>query len=304
LASAKTRIIEHLFNARWDPDTGILSRPLVTLLDVSEEIRADNAAHPGEPPLSDRNPANFFKDFIRNKRSANQNWPPSVLERGFTGRQVTGKNACFEFVPRVEDQVDAFPLNAIPGPTETTIRHPIESASLPLASRRLGRNDEPWLVQVLVRLRVIETHLALFSARQVVQVDHLQMSVKLSMAEIDALFLAIEVNREGEHQEVIISCEAKGLRDDILEDQLLNQVRATFGMEGVTQSLVIPIAVKAIAPSLVHVVEFDAVARDAVTSTEGLTIASEAVYEFVPPIPGIGTMRQLLGRGGRMAGGL
>jgi hypothetical protein len=240
LSSRKTDIIERLFLKRWDSTTTSLSNPIVTLEDVSEAIREHNAANPAARLMSDRNPANFFKDFIRVKERANANWPKSILDRGYTARQVTGGNLCFEFVPLAPGQSVPFPFNTVPPPTEHTPRHRIESASLPLASRRLGRRDESWLVQVLIRLRVIETHLALFSTRTFVQIDHLQMSVKLTISEIDALFLGIEQLKSGSTREVLISCEAKGLRDDILEDQVLRQVQAIFSMRDVAQDTVIP----------------------------------------------------------------
>lgn len=255
MSSAKPEVIERLFEKRWQPATRSLTQTLVTLNEVSEALREHNAAVPSRT-LSDRNPANFFKDFIRNKQAANRNWPASVLGRGYTARQVTGGNACFEFVP--------------------------------LASRRLGRSDEPWLIQVLVRLRVIETHLSLFSRRSILQVDHLQMSVKLARSEIDALFLAIEESGPGATREVIVSCEAKGRRDDILEDQVLRQVQAVFRMAGVTQDLALPIVVKTLGPSEIHVVEFEAVSRKDAEDLKSLVVASEAVYELVPPVPGIG----------------
>jgi hypothetical protein len=288
MSSAKTTIIEQLFEARWDEARQTLTNPVVTLGEVVTAIRSYNADHPRARPMSDRNPANFFKDFIRNKARANQNWPASVLARGVTARQVTGASACFEFVPLLQGQTVPFPLNLVPAPTATTPHHRVESVSLPLASRKLGRPDEPWLVQVLVRLRVIETHLSLYSDRRIVQIDHLQMSVKLARSEIDALFLAIEETGTGGTREIIVSCEAKGRRDDILEDQVMRQVQAVFGIPGITQDAVIPVVVKAIGRSRVHFVEFEAVSRASATDLQALAVASEAVYEFVPPIPGIG----------------
>ena len=277
-----------MFEARWNSQTGVLSNPLVTLTDVSTAIRQYNTEHASGRQLSDRNPANFFKDFIRNKSRANQNWPDVVFRAGYTGRQVTGGNACFEFVRLTPGQSTPFPLNVVPPPGPNTPLHRIESASLPLASRRLGRSDEPWLVQVLVRLRVIETHLSLFSARRILQIDHLQMSVKLAKSEIDALFLAIEETADGGTRELIVSCEAKGRRDDILEDQVLRQVAAVLGMSGVTQSMVLPIVIKALGPSEVHVIEFDAISRSDADAQQSLSVASEARYQFVPSVPGIG----------------
>ena len=152
MSSAKIHVIERIFNKRWDPSTRTLSQAIVSLDEVKHAIREHNATHPSSP-LSDKNPANFFKDFIRNRRRANANWPSSVLERGYSARQLTGETACFEFIPLAEAQADPFP-NKIPEPGTGDIVYKIESASLPLASRRLGRKDEPWLVQVLVRLRV------------------------------------------------------------------------------------------------------------------------------------------------------
>jgi len=285
LPSRKTRVIEALFSARWDPVTASLGSSVVTLDEVADAIRANNAAHPKEW-LNEKNTANFFKDFVRRKKSSNENWPRSVLARGYTGRQITGAGACFEFVSLAPGQRFPFP-GIVPDPTDDTPRHRIESASLPLASRRLGRRDEPWLVQVVVRLRVIETHLALYSQWQVVQVDHLQMSVKLGRTEIDALFLAI-VNGPDPSREIIVTCEAKGRNDDILEDQVLSQAQAVFTMPGVTQDIVIPMAVKAVGASALYLVEFGAVKRDDAPSIESLSLASSAVYEFVPPVPGIG----------------
>jgi hypothetical protein len=114
------------------------------------------------------------------------------------------------------------------------------------------------------------------------------MSVKLRRAEIDALFLAIEEVNGGRTQEVIVCCEAKGRSDDILQDQVLSQVEAVFGLTGITQDLVIPIAVKALAPSEVWVLEFETVSRPDANLRRPLTITSEAIYELVPPVPGIG----------------
>jgi len=166
----------------------------------------------------------------------------------------------------------------------------IESASLPLASRRLGRKDEPWLVQVLVLLRVIETHLSVHSTRRskVVQVDHLQMSVKQRKTEIDALFLVIEQDEGGTTHEIILCCEAKGRRDDKLEDQALRQAKAVFKMQGVSQDTVIPLVAKAIAPSKIYIVEFASLRREDAEKTRALTVASKAVYELLPAFPGIG----------------
>lgn len=279
----KTEIIQALFDARFDRVTKRLSSTVVTLEEVSAAIRANNLAHPDLAPMSTRNPANFFKDFIRKQEPANKNWPRGVFEAGYTAVQVTSEGRCFEFIPILPGQTIPFPRDVVPGPTDKTPHFKIESLSLPLASRRLGRTDEPWLVQVLVRLRVLEMHLAICSKRRIIQLDHLQTNVKLSGAEIDALFLAIEQDQ----QELIVCCEAKSRRDDIIASQILGEVKALFRTT-ITQDLILPVAVKAIGPSKIYVIEFEAVSRKDAESKRSLSVASTAVYDFVPSVPGIG----------------
>jgi hypothetical protein len=285
MATTKTHVIERIFLGRWQAEAQPLSQSLVTIEDIAAAIRTHNEQHPNDT-LSDRNPANFFKDFIRNRKSANANWPERVLAAGFTARQITGNNRAFEFVPLLGGQVEPFPETFVP--TADTPRREIETVSLPVASRRLGRSDESWLVQVLVRLRIIETHFSLYSPRRIVQLDHLQMSVKLRGSEIDALFLATEEVDGPRYDEIIVCCEAKGRRDDILEDQILRQVQAVFGIPGVTQDRAIAIAVKAIGPSEVFCVEFDVISRAEAPEIVSLTPVSQTLYVLRPPIPGIG----------------
>lgn len=279
--SAKTAVIEWIFHQRFDASAGILSGQVVTLDEVAAAIAELNRQ--GEKPLSVGNIANFFKDFIRNLTSANANWPLSVFKRGYTGRQETGSNACFRFVPVGAGQTSPFPSIIVPAALAERVR--VESASIPLAARRLGRPHETWLMQVLARLRVIETHFCLFSATSFQQIDHLQTGVKLGRrSEIDAVYLA---RMDDLDQGTLICCEAKGLRDDILPDQLIRQVRAMFAQD-TSPDGIIPVAAKIVGPSLVHVVEFHPVLRADADRIEVLTVASQAVYEFVPRIPGIG----------------
>ncbi|SRR6266567_397192 len=286
----KAAIIDGIFEQRWSPQTRVLSDPMVTLQDLSKAIQSYNASQK-QRPLSDRNPANFFKDFVRNKRRANKNWPKRILDAGFTARQVTGDGRCFEFVPLAGGQKEPFPSTTVPEPTENTPRFKVESISMPLASRRLGRTDEPWLIQVLVKLRIIETHLALFSSRKIIQLDHLQMNIKLSRSEIDALFLAIEQISEDVRREVLVTCEAKGKNDDILETQVLEQVRAAFRFRlasSVQAVDVLPMAIKAFAPSQIFVVEFGSMSQEQAETATSLEVASSAIYELTPQVPGIG----------------
>ena len=286
--SEKTTIIEALFDKRWKGPGKPLSGPIVTLDHVQKALTDHNRANPSHR-LSTRNPANFFKDFIRKRRSANANWPPSVLKRGFTARQVTGKGQCFEFVLLPPGQKEPFPAGAI-HPRKKTPTHDMQSASMPIASRRMGRRDEAWLIQVISRLHIIETHLALHGPATFLQVDLLQTNVKLARAEIDAVFLALEepVLTGQPPREAIITCEAKGLADDIIPDQVLAQVKAAFTMEGLTQDKIVPLAAKAVAPSTIHVVQFSSVSRKEAPLLSALSVQSDALYRLVPPVPGIG----------------
>lgn len=272
--SQKTKIIEDIFNSRWDAAAQTLHDTLVTMDDLE--------------PYWKGNRYGFFKDIVRKTKSANNIWPQSVLERGYTGRQEVGEGASFRFVPIPAGQTLAFISSQTLVPTDATPVHMIESTSLPLASRQLGRSDEPWLIQIAVRLRVIETHLALFSPRQFIHVDHLQMSVKVQPSEIDALFLATERIGETEQREVIVSCEAKSLRDDLIEEQLVRQIKTIFRQKAITQDIALPIALKAVGTSRIYVVEFDPVMRSDAAHLDALVVASEAVYHLKPAVPGIG----------------
>jgi len=200
---------------------------------------------------------------------------------------VTEKNACFEFVPLIAGQTEAFPPVNFAQPSASTPKYQIESVSLPLASRRLGRKDEPWLIQVITRLRIVESHFSLTSGRAIKQLDLLQMNVKLSGTEIDALFLAHEETAPGIIEEIIITCEAKTGRDDILEDQILKQAKAPFKMKQITQNHVIPLAVKCVAASQIFVVEFNELDRETHENVTSLSIASDSLFEIKPPVPGI-----------------
>jgi hypothetical protein len=86
----------------------------------------------------------------------------------------------------------------------------------------------------------------------------------------------------------LITCEAKHVGEDIIAEQVLQQVKAVFNLENVTQPFVIPLALKSISPSRIHIVEFVAVERAAAEELETLSVANHAVFELVPAVPGIG----------------
>lgn len=276
MPSDKTVVIEYLFDKHWDPVAQKLTKSVMSLSDVRDAIRHCNSAH--NIKLSELNPANFMKDIVRGS-SASKHWPAKVAALNFTGVQRTGAGDVFEFVPYISQQQEPFPdtFKAKPG----TPRVQVQSLSMPLSSKALGRSDEAWITQTAVGLRVVETHFALISKVPIAEITHLQMSVKLRQTEIDSLYLAI--CQDG--SKAIITCEAKQARERILEHQLVYQVQAAFKATDV--DLVIAIGLRAVKKVGLYLVEFEAVGRAAAENLTDLKIASEVVYELKPPVLGI-----------------
>jgi hypothetical protein len=279
MASEKTAVIDYLFFKYWDPKTKKLRKSVMSMTDVQEAIRHCNEKHGSN--LSDRNPANFMKDMIRGQ-GASRNWPDALKELRFTAVQRPGAGDVFEFISYKPRQTEPFPDSY--KPAESTPRFIVQSVSMPLAARELGRSDEPWLIQTAVNLRIVETHFAVVSKQPVAQLTHLQMSVKLRETEIDAIFLAICKTDEAEYR-AVVTCEAKQSSERILDHQIINQVRAAF--EETQVDVVIPIALRAVRGVGFYVVEFAAVSRSNAQSLEELIRAQEAVYELRPSVPGI-----------------
>ncbi|HEX3663124.1 MAG TPA: hypothetical protein VHU89_16930, partial [Acidobacteriaceae bacterium] len=164
--SQKPQVIERIYEQLLDPVTGRLTRSIVTNQDVAEAIVWCNE-HKGTK-LSDKNPANFMKDIIRGAGASGM-WPQSLHEKRVGGRQVTGDGNVFEFIPYEEGQKEPFPqLFAY---HEGVPEHELQSISMPLASKALGRNDETYLIQVAIKLALVETHFALFSDVKVVELN-------------------------------------------------------------------------------------------------------------------------------------
>lgn len=267
MASKKTEVIEKLFFGRYDPKTGSLSDNIVTLAQVSKAIREWGG------DLSDRNPANFMKDIVRSP-SRNRVFPDSVVKEGWTARQDPGKGRCFRFLELPHGQSTAFLTND-PASSLLASPHPVQSLSLPPASRTFGRADETWLTHVVTNLDVIHTHLGLHSPLELQGVELLQSNVKLGEAEIDALYLG--VLKDGTN--FLISCEMKGMREVLDEDQIERgaaRVAATSGAD-----FVVPMGVKTLAGGLVWIVEFG-------PDIPPLSKVSEGVYRLRPPVKGIG----------------
>lgn len=277
--SQKTKVIEHLFDKHWNEATGTLDRSLMSLDDVARAIRECNKVHGST--LSDRNPANFMKDLLRGA-NASKNWPASVAARHFTAIQRTGDGECFEFIPYRPGQAEPF-LDAF-GVRNDAPRFPVQSISIPLVTKTLGRSDETWLIQTAINLRVVETHFAVAPAFPLLELTHLQMGIKLRSTEIDALFLG-KAGDPKSPESVLVTCEAKQAKDPLIPSQIINQVQAAFAEAEV--EIVIPIGLRTIKGVGFYLTEFEAVKRADASALDELNLASDAIYELRPPVKGI-----------------
>lgn len=277
--SQKPKVIERVYEMLVDPVSGELTRTVVTNNDVSRAIEWCNANHGST--LSKNNPANFIKDVIRGP-NANQMWPEALKAKRVTARQVTGQGNIFQFVPYAHGQVDAFPdrFGFHPG----VPRHKVQTVSVPLATKALGRNDETYLIQVAAKLAIVETHFALYSPIHVLELHHLQIGIKLRLCEVDSMYSAKYRDAAGLPQDMIITAEAKKRGQRILEEQVIQQVRAAFGATPV--NLVVPIAMTS-AEKGIYVAEFKAVRREELDQFHELELATETLYELVPAVKGI-----------------
>jgi hypothetical protein len=277
----KSAVFEHMFLSRWDPATNSLVDALFTLGDVTKAIAECNQSD--GKTRSVKNAANFAKDYMRKRSAANQRWPDRIRRAGYTIRQVTGGGNCFQFIPIAPGELP-FPLM---GDAFNAQRLRVQSLSMPLASKSLGRDDETWLTQVAVKLHFIEAYFALSGTpRKVVEIDHLQMGAKLRLGEIDSIYRFIE-DREGARFEGLILLEAKGRKEDLGRDQLINCLKAGKSLLRGTPTVLLPMALKVIGNSEVHVMEFELVRKDEVDTKTELELRYEAVIQVVPPVPGV-----------------
>jgi hypothetical protein len=273
--SQKPVVIEWIYRSLADPVTGQLTRAVVTSDDILAGIAATGVG------LSRKNPANFIKDVIRG-HGASGMWPDYLKHLRIGGRQVTGDGNVFEFVPYEYDQTEPFPNRF--GYREGVVRHRLQSLSMPLASKALGRDDETYLIQVAAKLTVIESHFALESPLKVVELTHLQIGIKLRLTEVDSLYAAVLRHDDGTLEQIVVTVEAKKKRQRILEEQVMQQVKAAFSET--RTDLVVPIAMTAVENGI-YVAEFKAVARENLAAFAVLELEAEALYELTPRVPGI-----------------
>ncbi|WP_193727190.1 hypothetical protein [Burkholderia sp. BE17] len=277
--SQKPAVIDRIFDTLWDPVGQRLRRTVVTNEDVVTAI-AWCRANLGST-LSEKNPANFMKDIIRGSNASNM-WPDRLKARRYGGRQVTGDGNVFEFVPYEAGQDEPFPNRF--GYHEGVWTHKIQSISIPLDSKALGRDDETYLIQVAVKLAVVETHFALRSPIDVIELTHLQIGIKLRLCEVDSLFSAKYRDENGVTQQMIITAEAKKKNQRILEEQVMQQVKAAFNETPV--NLVVPIAMTSTTDGI-YLAEFKAIRRNELAIFTELELEQEALYELCPRVQGI-----------------
>lgn len=279
VSSEKTQVIELLFAQRHNSETGELSQPLVTFDDIVAAIRETGAS------LSTSNPANFFKDIIRS-RNRESVWPDAVFAAGFTATEaIDAPKGCFRFMPLPPGQATKFPLPF--APPDSALENPImlQTLSLPVASKRLGRADETWLTQLAVRLYLVETHFAHSNPRRLREITHLQSNIKLRTGEIDSAYEALD--EDGNRY--LITCEVKGSADVIWLPQVLRaseallQTDAAIDARGDASARPIPFAIKALGGGLIHTVDFDPDNR----IEHGLFPVSQQVFRLSPEVDGI-----------------
>lgn len=251
---------------------------MVTLADVQDQIR--EAINRGAR-ASDKNAANFLYDIIRNP-NANEMWPRSVFEAGYTGRQLVGTGQCFEFVKLPQSATEPFP-NVFKW-TEETKKTEVQSLSLPLLVRELGPNDEMAVLQFTITLRLLETHFALRSTSNVAELILLQTSAHFSNVVIDGLFAASLVTQQG-IQKALVTCEAKQQDQRILEDRIIRQVQAAANMPLRPDWIIATVAQRAPDCSI-YILEFEPVPVSRAKRLESLTPASSALYLLRPKLTG------------------
>lgn len=286
MVSAKTQVIDWIFNAKYDVKLGALSDPVVTMDDITKGITQSGAK------LSTANPANFWKDLTRSgAEGLNRNWPRSVFSHGYAGSDAIGQSerAVFMFVPVKEGQEEPF-VDEVSYSDELPATK-LQSLSMPQVMKALGRGGENWHAQVADRLNVVSSFFALYSPRnvrprEVLEVNFLQTGIKMREAETDAAFSLL-----ADDGQWLISAEVKGKTEQLHLPQI---ARAAYALESTVKTAkdsalgtvvgVIPLGIKVVGPSRLWVVEFSPVTQPG----SPLAKAAEGVFELVPHVPGIG----------------
>ena len=279
--SAKNHVFQALFNARYDPATGRVANPLVTLEEVADAIRA--LVQEGRIELSDRNPANFIKDYLRSARR-NAIWPAPIREAGYTARQRTGVGQCFEFFPIPAGQ-EPFPDDFLPTGNEPTFI--LQTLSLPVTTREIVRVDEQSLAQIAVKLHLLEHFLASSPnalGNGIREITHLQNNVKLRSSEIDALYKAV-AHVDGSTRTGAIAVEVK-IGEPIIAEQIEKQALAILADHSF--EFCIPVIVKRTRKGEIVLIQLAPVGREDIDADGRIDIGGVvygAKYVFAPELP-------------------
>lgn len=279
--SAKNHVFQALFDARYDPVTGRVTNPLITLEEVANAIR--ELGRTGKIALSDRNPANFIKDYLRSPRR-NDIWPIDIRTAGYTARQRTGVGQCFEFVP-IPDWQEPFPDDFLPTGNEPVFT--LQTLSLPVTTREIVRVDEQSLAQIAVKLHLLEHFLAsspnaLGSGLR--EITHLQNNVKLRSSEIDALYQAV-THIDGTSKIGAIAVEVK-IGEPIIAEQIEKQALAI--LDDHSFEFCIPVIVKRTRKGEIVLMQLAPVGREDIDADGHIEIGGVvhgAKYVFAPELP-------------------
>lgn len=277
----KALLIRHIFDKLWDDRSKQLTRTTVFDHDIREAKAALDETHTLK--IKAGNPNNFFKDIVRRKK-AFQLWPESLRAMGWTGEQRTGDGKVFEFVQITPEWPDNLAIDL--EPTSDTPRFPVQTLSIPLWTKELGRSDEPWLLQSAVNLRVVETHFAVGEPGQVppLSMTHLQMDLKLRKTQIDALYLLQYERKKQAPGFAHVTVEAKQHNQRIVQEQVAWQAEAALKNE--KADVVIPLAMAAVRGEGIYVVEFEMIEKGNEVPRR-LKVFREALYQLRPGLPGI-----------------
>lgn len=278
--SEKPPIIEDIFTSLWNPAKRTLQRSVVTMADIDAAMARTRST------LSRDNKANFWKDITRSW-DPDTVWPAAVLKEGYTGADAIGeeRKAVFKFVSQYPGVVGAFPPAPEPSESLYDSAYPIQSLSLPLATRLSARFDENWLAQVAQRLSVIESHFSLVAGPlSVVEIDFVQTGMKLNKGEVDVVYTVVT----GDRKEWLLSVEAKGRSEPIWLPQVARAAQALADSRA-KEALpnfagIIPFAIQVVGPSHLYTVQYEANVHDPGVYPFVIPVA-QAVFDLRPAIP-------------------
>jgi hypothetical protein len=282
VASYKTWVLACLFHRSWDEKTQTLTKSRFTQDEVIETIGEYNKQFGKK--ISPRNAPNLYKDFTRKVHCANNNWPPSVLQYGYTGWGLTGDSEVFEFIPLPPDQTEPF-LKFVEDPGDDVLVIPLSTTGIRVEMREHMRGDEASILAVAQQTRMVETHMGVVSPRRHhrPETEAWQQSMKLNGSETDGCYVQYEDAPTGKRIMVALGVEVKSEGEDVMLEQILRQVTTLLDALPAFQ-LVVPIVLRALGENRFHLVEHEAVGRDKPLGRRPLQKISEAVYRLSPTL--------------------